>query len=53
VVGGLALGHSQKVVAYELGIAPSTMRVLLARAKAKLGASSVEDLIERFRQHVG
>jgi DNA-binding NarL/FixJ family response regulator len=32
-----ALGQSNKLIAYELGLSPSTVGVLLARARAKLG----------------
>lgn len=42
------LGHSDKVIAYELGIAVSTVRVLLHRATRKLGASSRREAIARF-----
>lgn len=49
VLGCLALGHSQKVIAYELGLSHSTVRVLLARARAKLGATDLGDLIAKFR----
>jgi DNA-binding CsgD family transcriptional regulator len=44
VAGLAAIGHSSKLVAYELGIADSTARVLLARAMRKLGAHSRDDL---------
>lgn len=47
VVALAALGRSNKLIAYELGLAHSTIRVLLARAAAKLGASSRSDLIAR------
>lgn len=40
-----AAGHWTKLIAYHLGISDSTVRVLLARAKAKLGARSREELI--------
>jgi DNA-binding CsgD family transcriptional regulator len=43
-----ALGHSNKLIAYELGLAHSTVRVLLARAGAKLGAHSRSDLIAQL-----
>ncbi len=51
-----ALGHSNKLIAYELGLAHSTVRVLLARAGAKLGAHSRSELIaelaaDRARLH--
>jgi DNA-binding CsgD family transcriptional regulator len=39
-----AIGHSSKLIAYELGIADSTARVLLARSMRKLGAHSRADL---------
>jgi len=44
-----SLGHRNKVIAYELGIADSTVRVLLARAAAKMGARSREELLRAFR----
>jgi DNA-binding CsgD family transcriptional regulator len=47
VVALAALGRSNKLIAYELGLAHSTIRVLLARAAAKLGATSRSDLIAR------
>jgi DNA-binding CsgD family transcriptional regulator len=33
-----ALGHANELIAYELGLAHSTVSVLLACARAKLGA---------------
>jgi DNA-binding CsgD family transcriptional regulator len=50
VLALLAQGHSNKLVAYELGIAASTVRVLAARATEKLGADSTSDAIERYRR---
>jgi DNA-binding CsgD family transcriptional regulator len=44
-----ALGHSNKVIAHDLGLAHSTVRVLLARAAAKLGVSTRAELLERLR----
>ena len=41
----LALGRSTKEIAYALGIADSTARVLLARAAVRLGARTREELI--------
>jgi DNA-binding NarL/FixJ family response regulator len=38
-------GHSNKVIAYELGLAHSTVRVLLARAAVKLGVESRSELV--------
>jgi len=43
-----ALGRSNKVIAYELGIAHSTVRVLLGRACARLGAHTRSELIARL-----
>jgi DNA-binding CsgD family transcriptional regulator len=41
----LALGHSNKQIAFELGIAASTVGVLLHRAASKLRTRTREDLI--------
>lgn len=43
-----ALGRSNKLIAYELGLAHSTVRVLIARAAQKIGAHSRTDLIARL-----
>jgi DNA-binding CsgD family transcriptional regulator len=43
-----ALGRSNKLIAYELGLAHSTVRVLVARACAKLAAPSRAELISRL-----
>jgi DNA-binding NarL/FixJ family response regulator len=48
VVGFASLGHANKLVAYELGIATSTVGVLLSRAVAKLGVGSRKALIAAF-----
>ena len=48
VVTLLLLGRTQKLVAYELGIAHSTVRVLISRALAKLGAKTIEDARLQF-----
>jgi DNA-binding CsgD family transcriptional regulator len=45
-----ALGRSNKLIAYELGLAHSTVRVLMARAARKLGAHSRLELIARLRR---
>ncbi|MBX3190651.1 MAG: helix-turn-helix transcriptional regulator [Labilithrix sp.] len=49
VLAYVVMGHSDKMIAYELGLAHSTVRVLIARARAKLGAKSRGDLIKKFR----
>ncbi len=43
-------GHTTKLVAYELGLSDSTVRVLLMRATRKLGVRSRDDAIERYRK---
>ncbi len=56
VLGFVALGHANKFVAYELGIAPPTVSVLLMRAARKLRAGSRAELIAKFlalREHSG
>jgi DNA-binding CsgD family transcriptional regulator len=53
VVALAALGRSNKLIAYELGLAYSTVRVLMARASAKLGATSRSELIARQHGRVG
>jgi DNA-binding CsgD family transcriptional regulator len=50
VLALLMQGHSNKLIAYELGITASTVRVLAARATDKLGASSTTDAVERYRR---
>ncbi|NRD43299.1 helix-turn-helix transcriptional regulator [Corallococcus exiguus] len=49
IVGYAQLGHHDKLIAYELGIAASTVRVLLGRAKEKLGVRSRKELLEACR----
>jgi DNA-binding CsgD family transcriptional regulator len=46
VIGYVRLGHHNKLIAYELGVADSTVRVLLARAAAKLGVRTREELLQ-------
>ncbi len=45
VVSYAALDHSNKVIAYELGLAAATVRVLLHRASKRIGVSSRADLV--------
>lgn len=45
-----ARGHSNKLIAYELGIAASTVGVLIARAAARLGVQTRKGLLERFKK---
>ena len=44
-----AMGHSNKLIAYDLGLSPGTVSVLLQRAARKLGVSSRTALIRAFR----
>jgi DNA-binding CsgD family transcriptional regulator len=48
VVGFALLGHSNKVIAYELGLSASTVGVLLARALKRLGLRSRAELARVF-----
>jgi DNA-binding CsgD family transcriptional regulator len=52
VVGFAALGHTNKLIAYELGIAAGTVGALLHRAARKLGARSRPETIQIFLAHV-
>jgi DNA-binding CsgD family transcriptional regulator len=45
VVALLRLSRSTKEIAYQLGIADSTARVLLSRASAKMGVRSRAELV--------
>jgi len=47
-VGFAVLGHSNKHIAYEMGIAPSTVAVLLSRAARRLGTRSRDELVRKF-----
>jgi DNA-binding CsgD family transcriptional regulator len=49
VLSLLAMGHDYKLIAYELGVSHSTVRVLLARARAKLGAKTRAELVAKIR----
>jgi DNA-binding CsgD family transcriptional regulator len=43
-----ALGHSNKLIAYELGVSASTIAVSLRRAKQKLGVSNTAGLVRLY-----
>jgi DNA-binding CsgD family transcriptional regulator len=46
VASFLVLGHSTKIIAYELGISDSTVRVLLSRIRSRLGAQNRAELLK-------
>lgn len=46
VLGALALGHANKLIAYELGVAVSTVATYIARAQKKLGVESRVELVK-------
>jgi DNA-binding CsgD family transcriptional regulator len=48
-----ALGHSDKSIAYTMGLAPSTVATLLARARSKMGVRTRVELITRVRASTG
>lgn len=45
VVGALAAGHSLALIAYELGVAPSTVARSITRAMAKLSVTTRDELV--------
>jgi DNA-binding CsgD family transcriptional regulator len=47
-LGYAALGHGNKLIAYEMGVSASTVGVLLHRAARKLGARTRAELVEKF-----
>jgi DNA-binding CsgD family transcriptional regulator len=50
VVALAALGRTNKLIAYELGLAFSTVRVLMARASMKLGTTTRSELISQHNR---
>lgn len=50
VVARAVLGHSPKLIAYDLGLASSTVRVHLTNASRKLGVRTRAALIEKYRE---
>jgi DNA-binding NarL/FixJ family response regulator len=52
VVALANLGRHNKLIAYELGIADSTVRVLLSRAAAKLGVGPRAELLQVANERV-
>lgn len=49
VATAASLGHANKVIAYELGLAESTVATVLRRAACKLGVRSRIELIRKMR----
>ncbi len=47
-IGFAALGHNNKLIAYEMGISPSTVSVLLLRGARKLGSKTRDEMIAHF-----
>ena len=50
VVACAAMGHGNKLIAYDLGISPGSVAVLLGRAARKLGVSGRVGLVQAFRE---
>jgi DNA-binding CsgD family transcriptional regulator len=50
VVRSLSLGHSNKLIAYELGLHPSTVSQHIAAAARKLGVRSRPELLRLARR---
>lgn len=50
VVACAAMGHSNKLIAYDLGLSIGTVAVLLGRAARKLGVSGRVALVRAFRE---
>lgn len=53
VLAYAAMGHSNKEIAYELGLAHSTVKVLFFRARAKLGTRTRAELLQEFAEQGG
>jgi DNA-binding CsgD family transcriptional regulator len=51
VVAFAALGKTNKLIAYELGLSDSTVRVLLARAAKKLGVNTRTELVALYQAY--
>ena len=52
VVAAAAVGQTSKVIAFELGLSDSTVRVLLARSARKLGVKRRAELVALYLSHV-
>jgi DNA-binding CsgD family transcriptional regulator len=49
ILGFAVLGHTDKLIAYSMGIAHSTVRVLMHRAARKLSARTRAELLQKYR----
>lgn len=52
IVGYLAIGHTSKLIAYELGVSDATVRVLIHRAMQKTSVDSRQGLVTAFFQTI-
>lgn len=53
VVAFAVLGHHNKLIAYELGLSASTVRVLLSRVGRKIGVDRRSAVVEAFAKWMG
>jgi DNA-binding CsgD family transcriptional regulator len=53
VVGCAAMGHSNKLIAYDLGLSETSVASYLRRAAKKLGATSRVGLVRAYREAYG
>jgi DNA-binding CsgD family transcriptional regulator len=51
VVAAAVTGRTNKLIAYELGLSDSTVRVLLGRAKRKLELRTRRELVALYAAH--
>jgi DNA-binding CsgD family transcriptional regulator len=47
-----AMGHTNKLIAYDMGLAPSTVAMQLSRAARKIGVRSRVELIAAYKRDV-
>ncbi len=50
VVACAAMGHPNKLIAYDLGVSTGTVATYLRRAASKLGVTSRASLVRRYRE---
>lgn len=49
VLAAVAMGHANKLIAYDLGVSESTVSAYVRRAAAKLGTTSRVGLVRAYR----